>query len=136
MDEIRLGKISSINYTDGTARVTYADRNGAVTREIPFLSVEYSMPEIGDMVLVVHLSNGAEAGVILGRPWSGKNRPPESAERLYRKDLSPTAGKSMFRYDDDSGILRIKAPTIILETDTGNTTIKSLLERIAALESK
>lgn len=122
MDEIRLGKISSINYTDGTARVTYADRNKTVTREIPFLSFEYSMPDIGDMVLVVHLSNGTEAGVILGRPWSGKNKPPEGAEGLYRKDLSTTAGKAMFRYDDNTGVLRIKAPTIILETDTGSTT--------------
>ncbi len=122
MDEIRLGKISSINYTAGTARVAYADRNGAVTREIPFLSFEYSMPAIGDMVLVVHLSNGSEAGVILGRPWSGKNKPPEGAEGLYRKDLSSTPGKAMFRYDEETGVLRIKAPTIILETDAGSKT--------------
>lgn len=102
--------------------MTYADRNKTVTREIPFLSFEYSMPDIGDMVLVVHLSNGTEAGVILGRPWSGKNKPPEGTEGLYRKDLSTTAGKAMFRYDDNTGVLRIKAPAIILETDAGSTT--------------
>lgn len=122
MDEIRMGKISSINYTDGTARVTYADRNGSVTREIPFLSFEYNMPAIGDMVLVVHLSNGAEAGVILGRAWSDKNKPPEGDDGLYRKDLCKTAGKAMVRYDDKTGVLRIKAPTIILETNSGITT--------------
>lgn len=87
MGEIRLGKISSINCTDGTARVAYPDRNGSVTQEIPFLSSEYNMPSIGDMVLVVHLSNGSDAGVILGRPWSDKNKPPESGGEIYRKDL-------------------------------------------------
>ena len=48
---------------------------------------------------VLHLSNGTEAGLVLGRYWSGNNKPPEGAEGLYRKDLGRTPGEAMIRYD-------------------------------------
>ncbi len=135
-DGIRIGTISSINYNAGTARVVYSDRSSSVTREIPFLSFEYNMPEVGDKVLVLHLSNGAEAGIIIGRPWSEKNKPPEGGAGIYRKDFSRTSDKAMFRYDDKTGTLNIKAPMIVFNTDAGNTSIESLLARLTALESK
>ena len=40
---IRLGKISSINYTAGKARVVYEDRDDSVTSELPFLALQYNM---------------------------------------------------------------------------------------------
>ena len=61
--EIRLGKISSIDYAKGMARVVYHEKDDDVTRLIPLLSHEYKMPPVGSQVLVVHLSNGTEAGV-------------------------------------------------------------------------
>ena len=57
------------------------------------------MPPVGALVAVVHLSNGAEAGVVLGRPWSAKLTPPEGFEGLYRKDFDLTPGQCYFRYD-------------------------------------
>jgi len=88
MDVLRIGRISSLNYEKGTARVVYKDRDNAVTTELPLLSFEYFMPKVDDLVLVTHLPNGAEAGVILGRFWCNSNRPPEYGEGLFRKDLS------------------------------------------------
>ena len=52
------------------------------------------------MVMVLHLSNGTEAGVVLGRPWSEKNKPPEGSKGLYRKDLARSPGEAMIRYKD------------------------------------
>ena len=51
--------------------------------------------------LVWELKFGAweEAGVVLGRPWSEKNVPPESGANLYRKDLGQNPGDAMIRYD-------------------------------------
>lgn len=34
---LRIGRISSYNFPDGTARVTYDDKDGSTTPEIPFL---------------------------------------------------------------------------------------------------
>ena len=99
MDTIRVGRISAINYNAGTARVVYADRDAEVTQEISFLDSEYKMPEIGALVAVAHLSNGSAVGIILGRPWSDKHKPPESGAALYRKDLGQTAGDAVIKYD-------------------------------------
>lgn len=123
-NEIRLGKVSAIDYAAGMVRVVYHEKDDSVTRLIPFISDEYNMPEVGDQVLVLHLSNGAEAGVVLGRPWSGKNVPPEGEKGLYRKDLARTPGEAMIRYKD--GTLIIKAAKVVVDGDlsvTGSLTV-------------
>ena len=97
--EIRVGKVSSIDYPCGMIRVVYHDKDNDVTRPIPLFSSEYAMPPVGALVAVVHLSNGAEAGVVLGRPWSNKLTPPEGFEGLYRKDFDLTPWKCYIRYD-------------------------------------
>lgn len=122
-NEIRVGKISSVDYTAGTVRVVYHDKDDNVTPAIPLISDEYHMPEVGDMVLVLHLSNGAEAGVVLGRYWSDKNKPPEGAAGLYRKDLARTPGEAMIRYDGST--LTIQCAGAISITAGGGVNIKA-----------
>lgn len=101
--EIRLGKISALDYPSGTVRVVYHEKDDSVTPFIPLLSPVhtglYAMPEVGDQVLVLHLSNGAEAAVVLGRPWSEKNVPPEGKPGLFRLDMDRTPGAAMIRHD-------------------------------------
>ena len=131
MDTLRLGKISTINYKDGTARVLYTDRDNAVTAELPLLSFEYRMPAVDDFVLVCHLPNGGAAGIILGPIWNDNNRPPEGKEGLYRKDFDKTAGKCFLRYDGNE--LQIVAPKPTL-TGGKSTDLDDLLQRIEKLE--
>ena len=118
--EVRLGKVSDVDHAAGMARVVYHEKDGDVTRMIPILSTVfsgvYSMPEVGDQVLVLHLSNGTEAGVVLGRPWSEKNKPPEGAEKLYRLDMDRAPGTAMVRYDGMGKTLLVVMP---------DTTVKS-----------
>jgi len=132
VDTLRIGRISSINYENGTARVLYTDRDNAVTAELPLLSFEYKMPEIDDFVLVGHLPNGAAAGVVLGTFWTDAKRPPEGKEGLYRKDLDNSPGVCMLRYDGST--LQIIAPTLYLSGRRGNDW-DALLDRIDALEA-
>lgn len=127
-NEIRLGKVSAVDYAAGMIRVAYHEKDDSVTRLVPLLSDEYFMPEVGDQVLVLHLSNGSEAAVVLGRPWSEKNKPAEGSAGLYRKELARAPGTAMVRYKD--GTLRIKAGSIILEGNvriTGNLTVDGSL---------
>lgn len=72
---LRIGRISSYNFPDGTARVTYDDKDGSTTPEIPFLAWEHWRPKIGDQVLVGHLSNGTSRAIILGPFWYEGHRP-------------------------------------------------------------
>ena len=131
MDTLRLGKISTINYKDGTARVLYTDRDNAVTAELPLLSFEYRMPAVDDFVLVCHLPNGGAAGIILGPVWNDNNRPPEGKEGLYRKDFDKTAGKCFLRYDGNE--LQLVAPKLTL-SGASSADWDELLARIEKLE--
>ena len=139
-NEIRVGKISSVDYTSGTVRVVYEDQDDAVTRPIPLLSFEYLMPEVDDMVLVLHLSNGTEAGVVIGRPWSDQRVPPESGQGLYRKDFHNEVGKAFLRFSEkDSETMTLHVKNLVIEAEnvtakaekdivldaTGNVTIKA-----------
>lgn len=97
---LRIGRISSINYPKGTARVIYEDRAGATTGELPFLAWEYWMPRVSDLVLVGHLN--ASAAVILGPVWNDRLRPAEGSTGLYRKEYAAEAGTAYERFDSES----------------------------------
>lgn len=114
-DVIRIGKVSSVNATAGMVRVTYPDKDNSVTAELPVFSFtgEYRMPEVGSQVLVVHLSNGAAAGIVLGNYWN-KSAPPPVNSGFY-KDLGDGAYIS-----NSGGVITIHADKIILD---GTTTI-------------
>ena len=107
---IRIGKISSVNAAEGMARVTYPDMDDSVTAELPVFCFtgEYRMPEVGAEVLVVHLSNGSSAGVVLGRYWNKADKPP--VDSGFYKEL----GKDAYLKFDD-GKLTIHAPQIVLD---------------------
>ena len=96
---LRIGKISSINYPEGTARISYEDKSGSTTSELPFLAWEYWMPKVGDQVLVGHLSNGSCAGVIIGPVWHGDYQPADGREGVYRKEYSNEQGVANETYD-------------------------------------
>jgi len=103
-DFLRIGKISSINFPNGTARVTYEDKDDSTTSEMPFLVFgrQYWHPEVGAQVLVIHLSNGTCAAVILGTVWHDGHKPIEGFEGLDRRDYCNTPGKAVERYDEKS----------------------------------
>ena len=126
-NEIRLGKVSAVDNPAGMVRVVYHEKDDDVTRMIPILSTVfsgvYSMPEVGDQVLVLHLSNGSEAGVVLGRPWSEKTKPPEGAEKLYRLDMDRAPGVAMVRYDGKAKDLTIHCDGTLNITAGGAITI-------------
>lgn len=114
MGDMRIGKVSSINYETGMMRVTYTDKNNSVTREFPMLNYggQYHMPEVGQSVAVAHLSNGSSRGVILGTVWNKNNLPAEGKKGVYRQDFSKTTGAAVQQYTEDTGKMIFKAPNI------------------------
>lgn len=114
--EIRIGRISAINYENGMASVTYQDKDNSVTAECPIVTNndEYMMPQIGQDVIVAHLSNGSSRGVILGTVWNKRHFPQESGEKIYRKDLSREKDAAYIRYSDDTGEYLIKVANLHL----------------------
>ena len=114
--EIRVGRVSSVNYEKGMIRVTYRDKDDSVTGEFPMLTNndEYRMPKVGQDVLVAHLSNGSSRGAIIGTLWNQKYSPYEAGETLYRKELSRKKDAAYIRYSDETGEYLIKVASMHL----------------------
>lgn len=98
------------------ARVTYRDKDETVTSEFAILTNndEYRMPQIGQDVLVSHLSNGSSRGAIIGTLWNKKYAPKEAGADLYRKDLSRKKDAAYIRYSDETGEYLLKVANLHL----------------------
>ena len=114
--EIRLGQVSTVDYSNGMVSVRYPDLDNSVTNKMPMLSFngEYKMPNVDDTVVVLKLSNGSSIGVVLGSFWNMKNKPVATGKNVYHKEISDNA---YMHFED--GCLVIHAPNIRFETDTG-----------------
>lgn len=142
---IRVGRVSKIDFDNGMVAVTYPDLDDSVTSFLSVVSFndEYKMPEVGDEVLVVHLSSGQSRGLVLGHYWNKTNLSEHTGEGVYRKEFGQDYGEAYMDYD---GELEIYAPSIRLSTTAGSITvaeiialrdqISNLAGRVAAVEAK
>ena len=128
--EVRLGNVSSIDYENGLCEVTYPDRDDTVTEMVPMLSNrEYRMPEVDDLVVVLHPGDSPEDAVILGTIWNEKIKPAEGREKVFRKEYCNEDGKAYRQFDanakelldfvDGKKILKAKS----LEIKVGSATV-------------
>lgn len=128
--EVRLGNVSSIDYKNGLCEVTYPDRDDTVTEMVPFLSRrEYMMPEVDDLVVVLHPGDSPEDAVVLGTIWNEKIKPAEGKEKIFRKEYCNEDGKAYRKFDanakelldfvDGKKILKAKS----LEVKIGSATV-------------
>lgn len=115
-NELRIGKVSSVDYDTGMMQVVYTDKNNAVTAKVPYANYnnEYCMPKIGESVLVAHMSNGSSRGVALCTMWNARNTPPEAGKGLYRKELSKVPGAAYVRFEEESGEYLVRVPVVML----------------------
>lgn len=129
-EPIRVGKVSSIDYKNGMIKVLYTDRDEAVTDDLPVLSFndEYKMPQIGDYVLVLHLSNGTAAGYVLGTFWSDGNNPAAYGKGVYRKEYGTSQGEAYAEYKN--GQLKIRADNIVFSGSSGSITLAQIIAHI------
>lgn len=105
MDGIRVGFVSTYDESTGTAVVYYPDRCHEVTDNLPIFSpfgLRQALQK-GDTVLVLHLSNGQEAGIVIG---------------TYSSDGDvPAAG------------LSVKDGNLILKDSSGSITLKEIIAK-------
>lgn len=128
-NRIRIGRISSINREAGTARIVYSDKN-STSSEFPLFNFnnEYSPPKIGELVLVIHLSNDSSTAIIMGGFWNAEHRP---APAEYQKDFQ--RGEAYEKYQEKQYLLH--AENIVFECAEGKISVKELIEMKKKLES-
>lgn len=114
---VQTGKVSSINYEAGTVRVDFDDMPHSVSGELPMLSGEYKLPEIGEKVLCIFLSNNPSRGFCLGAYFQSKDPPQASGEGVFYKNFF---GEAFIKYDKSTQTLTIQAPHVVTK-ETGGT---------------
>ena len=117
-DVIRVGIISSVDYEKGFVQVTYPDRENAVSGKLPYFSHFYQMPEVGDKVVVLYLTNGNHEGFVLGKYYHENNLPIKSGKGLFHKPLHKNGAEIRYQEQDDD--FAFKAGTIKVEGSTIN----------------
>lgn len=79
---IRVGKVSSINRNNCTARVFFEDRDDVVSHDLRVIvkntmnKKDYWLPDVDEQVVCIFLPNGEETGFIIGSVYSDVDRPP------------------------------------------------------------
>lgn len=145
MGEIRIGKVSSIDYENGTVQVLYTDRDGSITKALPVLTFndEYKMPQIGSYVLVAHLSNGTEAGYILGSYWNEAHTPASCGKGVYRKEYGSRQGAAYIKYEDKNETLEIHSNNMMFTGDAvsficsaGEITATQIMSKFSDFEKR
>jgi phage baseplate assembly protein gpV len=120
---IRIGVVSSINYAVGTVRVCIEDQDELVTDDLPMLSHEYEMPNVGEVVLCLFLGTGNQNGFCLGRFYYDDEKPVWNGENTYYKRFLKDA---YIKYDRSFKTFTLCANEIIFNGNvliTGNLTV-------------
>jgi len=110
--DVRIGIVSSINYENGSVRVSFTDKDNMVSKELPLLSFEYNPPSVGNSVLCVFYTMGR--GICLGKFFNQNNTPSSYGGDIFRKDLGID---SFLEYNKTLKTLTISAENIILDGD-------------------
>ena len=129
----RIGTISSVDLETGMVSVLYEDRGGEVTELLPYATFndEYKLPKVGAKVVVIHLSNGGEMGVVLGTYWNKRNLGKKHG--AYHKEIGEGA-----YYDFDKGTLSIAAEHIrfICTNEDKELSVADLIADITKIKQK
>lgn len=126
---IRIGCVSSVDPQQCTARVTFNDKDGMVSNDLPIIvpcsksNKAYWLPDIDTQVLCIFLpnpsGNGINDGYIVGAFYSDVDTPAENGPKI--KSLKFDDG-SYVRYDG-AGNIQIHAAGSITITADGSITI-------------
>lgn len=114
MTELFYGKVSSVNYSSGSANITLQDRENQVIQGVPFLSMFYEMPKPGDVVAVLFedIDGQLGKGVVLGKIFAGGNTPRECGPGIFLKEFADGAS---IKYTPDLMELELNLKKVIVD---------------------
>src|ERR1700752_4356441 len=95
MNMFRTGIVTEQDFVNCRVRVQYPDRDGVTTYWLPMLnrtsagSKQFSVPNLGDEVHVLHFPQAPETGVILGATFNDVNKAPQLVGSKTTNDGTP-----------------------------------------------
>ena len=114
--DIKIGKVCDINPAQMTAKVTFEDRDGVTSDWLPINcfgrggNYHYWMPDIGEQVTALTVSDGDGEGIILGSRYSEASPPKENSQNKRKIEFK---NGDFIEYDRGSGNLTIKVSGVV-----------------------
>lgn len=130
MDIIRVGRVSSVDEKNVTARVVFEDRDSMVSDDLnilmPFTMKDkmYFIPAINEQVLCIMIPNGTSKGYIAGSIYNASDKPSvQNKDKFHIKFEDDTT----IEYDKNTHTLKIDCKGNINLFTSGKCNIKSEL---------
>lgn len=141
---VRQGVVTMVNDAAATVRVKLPDSDNIVSKELPVLvqktqdNKAYDLPDVGEQVVCLFLTNGLEQGFVLGSPYSSVDRPPVSTRD--KKHYLFSDG-SWFEYDREqhkfTGVIKGDVDLVVdhdAAIDVGNN-LAATVGKTASIEA-
>ena len=110
---IRIGKVSSVDENNCTARVLFEDRDNVVSYDFPIIvpatlkDKYYCLPQLGERVLCILQPNTPSKSFILGSYYCDKRKPPyKNKDKAYVE----FEDKTLIEYDKKAHKLKLFIP--------------------------
>lgn len=123
---IKVGEVSSVNPTNGTARVIFYDDDSLVSGELQVIHTntqknkDFAMPDIGELVVCIFLASGTEEGFILGSVYTEDDTLPESS---LNKRTIVFEDKTKISYDRSSHELTVVIDGTTITANRSSVTV-------------
>ena len=137
MSDVRIGKVSEVDYNNGMVKVVYEDKNNAVSPWLSYFQFngEYKMPTVGKNVVVLITKNGQ--GVVLGGYFNKKvSNISAKGKGIFVKELADVEGNAFITYDHNTLKLQIAAGNVEIICGGKTVSIEELAEKMDKLWAK
>lgn len=125
---IKLGEISSIDPSKGTARVVFDDEDSIVSYDLPILqrntlkNHDFASLDVGEDAIVLFFGEGQEDGVILGSIYAGEVTPPETTENR-RTVVFDDGTRVCYDREEHKLTVTIEGTEIVFNRQDGSITV-------------
>nr|DAN72693.1 MAG TPA: baseplate assembly protein [Caudoviricetes sp.] len=139
---IRIGTVTNVYPENGKVKVYYEDTESS-SLPLPMVSMnrEQSMPDVGDTVITLHMTNGSSQGFCIGTYFDDDYEGSEKYTKEFDDKAFVECDKGNYRLACED--ITLESKEINLKCEKGNITLSELLKkldeyekRIKVLESK
>lgn len=139
---IRIGTVTNVYPENGKVKVYYEDTESS-SLPLPMVSMnrEQSMPDVGDTVITLHMTNGSSQGFCIGTYFDDDYEGSEKYTKEFDDKAFVECDKGNYRLVCED--ITLESKEINLKCEKGNITLSELLKkldeyekRIKVLESK
>lgn len=139
---IRIGTVTNVYPENGKVKIYYEDTESS-SLPLPMVSMnrEQSMPDVGDTVITLHMTNGSSQGFCIGTYFDDDYEGSEKYTKEFDDKAFVECDKGNYRLVCED--ITLESKEINLKCEKGNITLSELLKkldeyekRIKVLESK